>query len=163
MHIRAEHLKANLEALDSESIRARVRSGKLTEQAVEIANAVLAARGQPVERGPDQVPLSKQVPRVPSRAPLPGRRIVVIAFGLYLALAFLCVVVIFADRPWVKPGNGSWEGMFGGLASLAAGFPWTYFFLRGFGATASGMSLAVAAFVGIIVNVLAFITYLRRT
>lgn len=163
MYVRPEQLKANLEAMDSESIRAKVRSGRLTAEALEVANAVLAARGEAVQAGSHMVPSRpKTAPNLTRRANLRGWSIALVAFYSYLAFAVLCAVVVFADPPWATPSNGTWAGMLGGIASLAAGLPWTYLYLKTVGATAGGAALATVAGLGVSVNVVLFIGYLGR-
>ena len=165
MHIRPEQLRANLEALDSEALRARLRAGKLTEAAREIANAVLVARGEPGENPAVAPSLLAEVERnaPPVAKPLPGRPLALAALWLYVGLAILCTVVVFADPPWASPQGGSWKGMIGTLAAVTAGLPWTYVYLSGFMASNSvGVLIAVAA-LGVAVNLSLLAMYLRRT
>ena len=162
MHVTPEQLLANLEALDPTTLEAKLRSGGMTPEAAAIAHELLAARGVVVEAAPPAAPPPVARPEPPP-APLPGGRIVKAAFVLYLLFLLLCTVAVIGDPPWSRPGNGTWEGMIGSIATFGAGFPWTYLYFRSPFVSSNMTPFLLVALAGVVANVVLFTRYLRRT
>lgn len=165
MYVSADQLKANLEALDTQTLAAKVAAGVLTNDAQALARAILSSRGVAVDSllpsATTAAPVWSTVQAAPAR--LPGRRLVRIAFGLYIVFLLLCSVVVAFDPPWSTPSNGTWTGMLGTLAAFAAGLPWTYLFIRALGYTSTSTHFVLMTLAGVGTNLTLFVMYLRRT
>ena len=159
MYLQPEQLRKNLQALDSETLIAKVQSGQLTADASAVAQAVLKERGVETTTAsapslPHGLTNATQASAQKSAA---GTLLV-----LYVAFVIVCVLVMFADPPWVKPANGSWQGMIGFLASLAAGAPWSIGVLLAQGSEVSAGQSVISSLFCACVNIAILIGYARR-
>jgi hypothetical protein len=164
MHVSPEQLQSNLEALDSGDLLARVHSGALPDAALQVALGILKARG--VDAGPRAAVAPPALPTVPAtapRKPWPGGSAVRVLLGLYVVFVVLCTFVVFMDPPWVPPRNGTWGGMIGFLASLAAGAPWSFLMLVTQADRLSQMQFVMVDFACVALNLVLFGMYIRRT
>ena len=150
--------------LDSAIIRGRLLSADLSEQARAVALAELARReeaGEPV--------LAASVQKAPSpgqtlRNALPGRPVMKVLAGLYVAYVVLCLALLLIDPPWVTSTHSIGTGMLGGVAALALGLPWDLLLIKFVGGSAGG-SMArylLACVCGAGVNLAFFVWYFRQ-
>jgi hypothetical protein len=164
VYVDPDELRRNLEALDSATLQAKLQSGALTKEARAVALAILQARG--ITSGaevPPAAPVTKLVRPAPLRTPLPGRTIAKVLFGLYVVFVLLCTFVVFMDPPWVPPRNGTWEGMIGFMASVAAGAPFSFVVLLTQAGHISDAQAVAANFGCVVLNLVLFVLFIRRT
>ena len=164
MCIRPEQLRRNLEAMDSEALHAKAQSGALTQDALFLVLDILKSRG--FEAGAESTSAQSEITAVPAFVPpiaLPGGTIAKMLLRLYVAFAGLCTVLVFFDPPWVKAGNGTWEGMFGFMASVASGAPWSILLLFSQVGRLSEAQFVAMNFGCVALNLVLFVLYIRRT
>jgi len=164
MLVSREQLEQTFRKLDSATIRGRLLSGDMSDEAREVALAELARReqaGEPVLALPVDKPPS---PGQSLLDALPGRPVMKVLAGLYGAFVLLCVVVMLFDPPWVTSTHSIGSGMLGGVAALALGLPWDLVLINFLGAKAGGSMAAylLVCLGGAGINVAFFAWYFRQ-
>lgn len=164
MYMQPEQLRRNLEAMDSEALHAKAQSGGLTQDALSLALEILKSRGFKAGAESTKAPSGiTVVPAVVPQTTLPGGTIAKVLLGLYVAFVCLCTLLVFFDPPWVKASNGTWEGMFGFMASVASGAPWSILVLLTQVGRLSETQFVAINFGCVALNLVLFVIYIRRT
>lgn len=164
MYIDPEELRRNLQAMDSATLQSKLQSGALTKEARAVVLEILQARGiAPDAQSLQAPPVTKLVREAALRTPLPGRTIAKVLLGLYVVFVCLCTFVVFLDPPWIPPRNGTWEGMIGFMASVAAGAPFSFVVLLTQAGRISDAQAVAANFGCVVLNLVLFVLFIRRT